>query len=492
MVRPVYDLIIIGGGINGVGIAADAALRGLDVLLCEQGDLASGTSSASSKLVHGGLRYLEQFAFKLVKESLQERDILLNTAKHLVKPLNFILPNSSLTRKAVTVRLGLFLYDHLVHHSLPHAKTIKISDKFSTLLKPSFKWGFQYSDCRTNDSRLVIANALLAKNKGATILTYTKCIEAKRDHYWHVTLKNKYSNEIIVKTSRALINATGPWAIDFLHQHTPYQSKHELTLIKGSHLIVPRLYQEDSAFLLQNADGRVVFVIPYLDRYHLIGTTDVPIQQPGRAVISQQEIDYLLAAVNHYFAASLNTHDILHTFSGIRPLLKMSQQVPSAMSREYFIEIDGNLDTPPLLSVLGGKLTTYRRLAAKAIDQLSFLFKNLPNSSTATTYLPGSNYTNDDTLFSQLQNQFPWLEVSLLTRYMQQYGSETFSLLKNCHHISELGIDFGSQLFQREVDYLIKEEWAKTAEDILWRRTQLGLQFSTQQLTSLSNYIEKN
>lgn len=488
----IYDLAIIGGGINGTGVAVDASHRGLRVLLCEQNDLGSATSSASSKLIHGGLRYLEQYEFKLVREGLNERENLLHNAKHLVKPLNFILPHHSKLRSRLFIRIGLYLYDHLARHSsLAKTKMLTFNKHPARkYLKEEFKYGFQYSDCRADDVRLVITNALAAKKIGAEILTYTECTHAKRtEDHWRLTLKDKFSGMTFQKKSRTLINATGPWTEIFLQKIVGASSQHHLTLVKGSHIIVHKLYAEDFAFILQNDDGRVVFIIPYLSQFSLIGTTDVLVTEPSDAVITKKEIDYLLGVTNQYFTFRLTAKDVLHSFSGIRPLLKEHANNPARNTRDYAIEVNGANSQPILISIFGGKLTTYRKLAEKVVNLLKIYFKELTPSTTSHSILPGADYIDDATLLADTQSNYPWLPPELLSRYLQQYGTNISALLVNCKKTEDLGRNFGANLYQREIDYLISNEWAKTTEDILLRRTKLYYTFPSENIPELAAYL---
>lgn len=490
----IYDLIIVGGGINGTGIAADAALRGLRVVLCEQQDLANATSSASTKLIHGGLRYLELYEFRLVKESLQEREILLENAKHLVKPQRFILPHQPTTRPFWEIRLGLFLYDHLARHqSLPKTKIINFEkESFDHILKPNFTRGFEYTDCKTDDARLVITNAIQAFRHGAKIMNYTECMQATRKpNFWEVTIKNQLTDEHATLKSKALINATGPWVEKFLQNRLQAQSRHHLKLVKGSHIIVPKFYSADKAFILQQPDKRVIFLIPYLDKFLLIGTTDVNYDgNLDKVSISDEEIDYLINAVNRYCYHQLKKTDIVHCYSGVRPLLNSKTDNPANVTRDYRIELDCDANHLPLISLFGGKLTTYRRLAEKVIDQLQPFFKGLPTSKTAQTALPGSSYLSDAVLQQEVAKKHAWLPWHLALRYLHQYGNDTLNLLADCTCFDDLGIDFGGGLHRKEVDYLVKHEWAKTAEDILWRRTKVGYFYPKENLDALKHYLK--
>lgn len=488
-----YDLAVIGGGINGTGIAATAAVRGLKVILCEQNDLASATSSASSKLIHGGLRYLENYEFKLVAEALAEREILLNLGKHLVKPQAFILPYQPEMRPRFLIRLGLFIYDHLGGRSiLPKTCSIRLGKHLAGKpLQPKFKYAFQYFDCKTEDSRLVIANAQKAKNHGATIATHTYCLNAKPlSSGWELSLLNKSNQTQSTITSKVLINATGPWADQFLQQQAKIKSSHELALVKGSHIIIPKFYEGDFAYLLQNSDKRVVFVIPYQQDFLLVGTTDIGYHDTEIAPrITHEEINYLSQTLFSYFKLPEKSLKIIHAFSGVRPLLNDKNANLSAITRGYLI--DKTYDQPPLYTLFGGKLTTYRSLSEKMVELLEAYFPKMKAYQLTDFILPGSNYKTRDELLTQLHQIYPWLPSTLLDRYLGTYGSLTNKLLGDAKCLADLGIHFGHDLYQREIDYLIAEEWASTAEDILWRRTKLGLILSDEDVQALRGYLTK-
>lgn len=488
-----YDLAVVGGGINGAGIAAIAAVRGLKVFLCEQHDLASATSSASSKLIHGGLRYLENYEFNLVRQSLAERESLLIIAKHLVKPQAFIIPHAPKMRSRILIRLGLFIYDHLARKSiLPKTKSIQLSKHLAgQSLKPQYTHAFQYFDCRTNDARLVIAATQKAAMAGATIKTYTRCIAAQqKSKHWEITLNDSLEQKKYTITARALINATGPWVDQFLHQQLKIGSKHHLALIKGSHIVIPKFYQGDFAYLLQNEDKRVIFVIPYQEKFLLVGTTDIVYDQKIlEPHITEAEIEYLKAILQRYFILPSDTLDIVHSYSGIRPLLNDFSENPSTISREYLLEMTNS--DPPLISVFGGKLTMFRSLSENSISMLQPYFPNMKPYSIANFVLPGSDYDTDEELTKMLQHMYPWLSSDLLKRYQNTYGTLTNKVLANCHNIQDLGTDFGGSLYQREVDYLIAEEWARSFEDILWRRTNLGYTFPKESISQLKEYLAK-
>lgn len=487
-----YDLAIIGGGINGSGLAAAAAACGLTVFLCDQKDLASATSSASSKLIHGGLRYLENYEFGLVAESLAERERLLTIAKHLVRPQSFIIPYQPQMRSRFIIRLGLFIYDHLARRStLAKTKTVNLKNHPAGVpLLGKYRFGFQYFDCKTDDSRLVIANAQHAAQYGATIVNYTQCIAAeKNEQAWQVTLFNHRTQIESKICAKALINVTGPWADQFLTNVLRRQVKQRLKLIKGSHIVVPRFYEGDFAYLLQNDDKRVIFVIPYQEEFLLIGTTDIFYQEAQiYPTITAEEIDYLTSSVEKYFAISPAQLKIIDTFSGVRPLLDENKNNPASISRGYSLEL---LDTDaPFITVYGGKLTTYRSLSEKVMNLLQSFFPNMKPYSQSEQILPGSDYVDDEALFNELHIEYPWLPPPLLHRYLRSYGTLTKNLLINCTDLPSLGRHFGALLFQREVDYLLEHEWATSVDDILWRRSKLGLVFPKDQLASLAKYIK--
>lgn len=484
-----YDLVVVGGGINGAGIAATAAIRGLKVFLCEQRDLASATSSASSKLIHGGLRYLENYEFQLVRESLLERERLLKIAKHLVRPQPFILPYERHMRSRSLLRLGLFLYDHLARHSLPKTRSIHFNKDISgKALKKTFQYGFEYYDCKTDDARLVVANAQKAKQLGATIATYTQCTGVKQHkNYWEIFLHDHETNNDYTVTTKALVNATGPWVDRFLNKKIDRQGQYSLALIKGSHIVVPKFYQGDFAFTLQNNDGRVIFVIPYLTDFLLVGTTDIFYHEKEiQPAITNAEIVYLKSALSNYFNTSISL-PVVHSFSGVRPLLNDKNKNPSMITRGYSIEMINH--EAPAISIFGGKLTTFRSLAVKAVSMLEKYFPHLKDYDERNHILPGSDYEDDAKLKIELQQSYPWLPSTLVDRYLHAYGTQTKKMLGQIASLRALGTDFGGSLYQREVDYLYEEEWARCAEDILWRRSKLGYFFPKENISALSEYL---
>ncbi|WP_120994402.1 glycerol-3-phosphate dehydrogenase [Stutzerimonas urumqiensis] len=484
-----YDLAVIGGGINGAGIAADAAGRGLSVFLCERDDLASHTSSASSKLVHGGLRYLEHYEFRLVREALAEREVLLRKAPHIVRPMRFVLPHRPHLRPAWMIRAGLFLYDHLgKREQLPGSHGVKFDS--ASALKPSIKRGFEYSDCWVDDARLVVLNAQAAQEKGANIQTRTACVGAHKDgEGWLVTLQRADGSRYSIRC-RALVNAAGPWVAKLLGEQLRERSPYGIRLVQGSHIIVPRLYEGEHAFILQNEDRRIVFAIPYLDRYTMIGTTDREYRgDPAQVAITEAEIDYLLGVVNDHFRYQVRREEILHSFSGVRPLCDDESDNPSAITRDYTLAL---ADGPaPLLSVFGGKLTTYRKLAESAMAQLKPYFPTMGAPWTADAPLPGGEEMGTDVggLAHALQREVRGLPATLAARWATTYGQRSWRLLGEVRDISGLGECLGADLYAREVDYLCEAEWASEADDVLWRRTKLGLVFNADERTRLERYL---
>lgn len=489
------DLLIIGGGINGCGIAADAAGRGLSVTLCEQNDLASATSSSSSKLIHGGLRYLEYYEFALVRKALKEREVLLKKAPHIIWPLQFVMPHDKHLRPAWLIRLGLFLYDHLGGRKrLPKSHGINFKGHAAgKIIKDNFDKGFMYSDCWVDDARLVVLNAMAAKEKGATILPRTKLISAKRgkDH-WEATVKNQFTGETEILRAKILINAAGPWVEDIIKDKLSLDSNNHITLIQGSHIVVPRLYPDDFAFILQNTDKRIVFVIPFQDKYSLIGTTDTPLNnQLKKPILTQAETDYLLKLVNSYFRKSISEKDIVWHYSGIRALKKDNSNDPSAITRDYELELNQQGELAPLLSVFGGKITTYRILAENTLEKLRKFFPHCQSAWTANAVLPGGNIPNADfdSYFNHFYQQHSWLPIALAHRYVRTYGTFSEKIISNAKLLEDLGQHFGHGLYQAEIRYLQENEWAKTAEDILWRRTKLGLLFTPEEIAKLKNIL---
>ncbi len=485
------DLVVIGGGINGAGIARDAAGRGLSVILCEKDDLAQGTSSRSGKLIHGGLRYLEYYEFRLVREALIEREVLLNAAPHIVWPMRFVLPHSPEQRPAWMVRLGLFLYDHLGgRKKLPGCRRIDLrNEPEGEPIKEAYTRAFEYSDCWVDDARLVVLNAMDARERGATVMTRTAVTSARRVvGEWEVELTSSAGEKSRVRAN-VLVNAAGPWVQDVIGRVTGANSARKVRLVKGSHIIVPKFWTGPQAYLFQNHDKRVVFVNPYEGDKALIGTTDIPYD--GRAedvAIEPAEIDYLLAAVNRYVKTPLQRADILHQFSGVRPLYDDNAANPSAVTRDYVFDVDG---TPPMLSVFGGKITTYRKLAEHALEKLQPFFPKLKPTWTADAALPGGDMANGDfdAFLSGIKREYPWLPGALAHHYARLYGTRAKVLIGTATSLADLGSHFGGLLHEREIAYLRQSEWALTAEDILHRRTKHGLHLTTKQRQAVQDLI---
>lgn len=485
----VFDLAIIGGGINGAGIARDAAGRGLSVLLVEQGDLASGTSSASTKLIHGGLRYLEFYKFRLVRESLTEREILLRAAPHIIWPLRFVLPFRSGGRPWWMLRAGLLLYDHLGgRRLLPPTQVLDLrNDPAGEPLQSDLRRGFEYSDCWADDARLVVLTARDAAERGARIMPRTRCNAARpEDDLWALTLSNGTTEH-----ARVLVNAAGPSVSrvlsDVVGQHAPTR----IRMVKGSHIVVPRLFQHDRCYLLQNPDGRICFAIPWQNDFTLIGTTDEDfLGDPAGVAISAAEIDYLCHAVSSWFRSQITPADVVWSYAGVRPLRDDGATAAQEATRDYVLELTG---TPPVLSVFGGKITTFRRLAEAAMDRLAGIFPGLKPRWTAEASLPGGDFPWDGfaALRDDLVRQYPFLSLPYATRLVRAYGTRAAALLGDARSPADLGVTFGADLNEREVDWLIGTEWACTAEDILWRRSKLGLRFTPPEVTALEHYLAR-
>lgn len=493
MAQTHFDLFVVGGGINGTGIAADAAGRGLNVGLCEMGDLAHATSSSSSKLIHGGLRYLEHYEFRLVREALTEREVLLKIAPHLVTPLRFQMPHRPHLRPAWLIRIGLFLYDNLgKRETLAGSKGVKYGA--DSPLKNDINKGFEYSDCWVDDARLVVINALSAQQNGANIYARTRCTSAKRlNGKWHITLEDQMTKESQDITANALVNAAGPWVSSFIKTQMDLKPPYGIRMIKGSHIVVPRLYQHSNAFIMQNTDKRIVFAIPYRENYTLIGTTDVEYHgDPDKVKISEEETQYILGVANQHFKKQLTPADIVWSYSGVRPLLEDESSDPSAVTRDYTLHLDDEDNKAPLLSIFGGKITTYRKLALSAMKHLAPYFPSMGEAWTHSKALPGGDLSMSlDAFTLQIQKRYPFLTAHMARRFTMAYGTLTNTLLNKVTSQEGLGKHFGGELYQAEVDYLIEHEWAHTAEDILWRRTKLGLEFTPEQTTSLESYLKE-
>lgn len=496
------DLLVVGGGINGSGIARDAAGRGLSVVLCEQDDLASHTSSASTKLIHGGLRYLEHREFGLVRKALHEREVLLRAAPHLIRPLRFVLPHDRHQRPAWLIRAGLWLYDHLARRELlPGSGRIALRrHPAGQPLKAEFATGFVYSDGWVNDARLVVANAIDAAEQGATILTRTRCTDAMRQGAaWQATLVRADGADLTVR-ARCLVNAAGPWAAQFHQAALPALRQQAVRLVKGSHIVVRKLFDHPYAYIFQHPDGRIVFAIPYESDFTLIGTTDVDFRgNPASVSITADEVAYLCELCSHYFAQPLTPDDVVQTFSGVRPLLDEGLAAASTLTRDYLLELDTG--GAPMLSVFGGKITTYRKLAEEALDRLAPLLQPARGSWTENASLPGADFhgrrssnaavTGFDDFVQRQQAHYGWLPPPLVARYAHAYGTRIRQLLAGCDDLADMGQEILPGLFEAEARHWMKREWALTAEDMLWRRSKLGLHVSADGVATLAAWIAR-
>ncbi|WP_410013204.1 glycerol-3-phosphate dehydrogenase [Sodalis sp. C49] len=471
------DLIVIGGGINGAGIAADAAGRGLSVLLLEADDLACATSSASSKLIHGGLRYLEHYEFRLVSEALAEREVLLKMAPHIAFPMRFRLPHRPHLRPAWMIRIGLFMYDHLGKRtSLPASKGLRFGA--DSILKPSIVRGFEYSDCWVDDARLVVLNAQEVVAKGGEVRTRTKVTRAWRENgLWTVEAQDVITGQTLTWQAKGLANATGPWVKEFIDDSLKLPSQYGIRLIKGSHIVVPRVHNGQHAYILQNEDHRIVFVIPWLDEFSIIGTTDVEYHGDPKAVhIDDGETDYLLNVYNAHFKKPLSRADIVWSYSGVRPLCDDESDSPQAVTRDYTLAVTDDHGKAPLLSVFGGKLTTYRKLAEHALEKLHKYYPDAYGAWTKGAVLPGGDFNGSrDDYAAQLRRKYAFLTESLARRYSRTYGTQSEQILKGAATFADLGEHFGHELYEAELHYLVEKEWVVTLEDAIWRRTKLGM-----------------
>ena len=490
-----FDLLIVGGGINGAGIARDAAGRGYRVQLVEQSDLAAFTSSASTKLIHGGLRYLEYGEFRLVREALIERERLLAIAPHVIWPLRFVLPHAEGLRPRWQIRLGLFAYDHIAGRKrlAPSASLRFDGTGLGAGLQSKLTRGFVYSDCWVEDSRLVVLNAMDAAARGASIVTRTRLrTAAPAGDHWMAELENVLTGERTTTRARAIVNAAGPWVGQVLQHSLGLRSRKHVRLIKGSHIVVPRLYEGDHAYLLQNPDRRVVFAIPYEHKFTLIGTTDVPMEgEPGPATISAAEIAYLCESVNRYLQRLISPDDIVWSYAGVRPLYDDDAASAAAVTRDYELEIEQEGHRPAVLSVFGGKITTYRSLAEHVLEKLQPLIGERAQAWTAKVALPGGAFKNGSfpAFLLDARQRWPFLPASLVARLARAYGTRMEKIVNDARTLSDLGEDFGAGLTCAEVDYLRQNEWARTAEDILWRRSKLGLHVPPETPARLREYL---
>lgn len=497
----ILDLFVVGGGVNGAGIACDAAGRGLKVGLCEMNDFASATSSASTKLIHGGLRYLEHYEFRLVREALKERELLLAKMPHLARPLRFVLPHEPHLRPRWMLRIGLFIYDHLdLRMKLPKTESVKLrASPYGAGLKPEFTFGFAYSDGWVDDARLVIGNLKSARNRGAAILARHRCVSASRigsggdPRLWQIDLEEAGSGRRLTLRARGLVNASGPWVKQWFADVGHVATRKRVRLVKGSHIVVPKLHDGEHAFILQNRDGRIVFVIPYERDFSLIGTTDIELDMavPGPVTIAPEEIAYLCELSNHYMQKQVTPADVVWSYSGVRPLFDDGTDNPSAVTRDYVLELDDVDRQAPLLSVFGGKITTYRKLAEHALNDLGPYFPGMGGPWTHREPLPDGEmpHADFDAFFDGLMRVYPDLPDSYLYRLACRHGTGCEDVLGVARTVPQLGRHFGGDLYEVEVDYLMREEWAREPDDVLWRRTKEGLHMSEAQRRAFAEWM---
>ncbi|WP_407150893.1 glycerol-3-phosphate dehydrogenase [Bradyrhizobium sp. ORS 86] len=496
----IYDLAIIGGGVNGCGIARDAAGRGNSVFLCEMNDLASGTSSWSTKLIHGGLRYLEYYEFRLVREALIEREILWQIAPHIIRPLRFVLPHHAGLRPAWLLRLGLFLYDHIGgRHLLPATRSVDLTTSAvgKPLIAGRYSKGFEYSDCFVDDARLVALTARDAADRGADIRTRTRAVEIRQvDGIWHVTVEDRASGGRETIKARVVVNAGGPWVEQVLASGAGVNARAKVRLVQGSHIVVKKLYDHDRAYIFQNADGRIIFLIPYQDDFTLIGTTDRDYDgDPAKVKATREEIEYLCVSASEYLAKPVKPEDVVWDYSGVRPLYDDGASEAKAATRDYVFE----LDTPggaPLLSIYGGKITTYRRLSEEALERLAPYLRGTKAREgwTGKEPLPGGNMDVSAVaaLIAELTRNYPFLAQPHAKRLAHAYGTRAAKLLGNAKSAGDLGRSFGATLTESEVRYLMANEWAQTAEDVVWRRSKLGLRMTASEIAALDEWMAAN
>ncbi|MEP1442230.1 MAG: glycerol-3-phosphate dehydrogenase [Hyphomicrobiales bacterium] len=497
-----YDILVIGGGINGCGIARDATGRGYKVCLAEMNDLASGTSSWSTKLIHGGLRYLEYYEFRLVREALIEREALWAMAPHIVRPLRFILPHHKGLRPAWLIRLGLFLYDYMGgRKKLPATSTVNLLNHVTgTPLKPMFSKGFEYSDCWVDDARLVVLNAVDAGEAGADIKVRTKVISAKRvGDVWQAELENTETGETETVEARIVVNAAGPWVDRVLNNAVGKENSKNVRMVQGSHIIVNKMFEHDRCYIFQNDDNRIIFAIPYEQDYTLIGTTDRDYNDdPGKVKITQEEIDYLCDAASEYFKVPITEEDMVWNYSGVRPLYDDGASSAQEATRDYTLKLDeGSNGEASMVNIFGGKITTFRKLAESMMDIVEEQIGAKEPEWTNGATLPGGEFKTEDydSLIAKLTNDYPFLNKKVATRLLQAYGMRAFKFLEDATSMEDMGQDFSGDtdagLYAREIDYLIDYEWVRDADDVLWRRSKLGIKIKGEAVTQLQTYIEK-
>ena len=491
----IYDVFIAGGGINGLGVARDAVGRGYSVCLCEMNDFASGTSSNSTKLIHGGLRYLEHYEFRLVQKSLKEREVLLRMAPHIIWPMRFILPHSKEMRPAWLLRLGLALYDHLGFRKiLPGTSHVKLNTgEFGAPLKNKFKFGYEYSDCWVDDSRLVILNAVDASKKGAKLQNYSKVTNVTQsDGLWSVTTTDSFNGKQDVIKAKCFVNASGPWVDEVLNESFSERNAKNVRLVKGSHIVVNKLYEHDKSYICQNKDGRIFFMIPYEDKFTLIGTTDIDHGQlAGQVEISEEEKLYICESASSYLKKEITTKDIIWSFSGVRPLYDDGASKAQEATRDYVVKAK-EYESSLMINIFGGKITTYRRLSEKILNHIEAFLGKRGESWTNKSFLPGGDIEVDGQLAlkNKLHANYPFFSEDTIKRLVRSYGTITLDIFGDADSLESLGEDFGSSLYEKEVIYLIEKEWARTADDILFRRSKLGLSLSKNEINQLDKFLE--
>lgn len=494
--QEIYDIFVVGGGINGCGTARDAAGRGHSVFLAEQNDLASGTSSGSTKLIHGGLRYLEHYEFSLVRKALMEREVLWKIAPHIIHPLRFVLPHHKGLRPAWLLRVGLFLYDYIGGRKLlPATKAVNLtSGELGNSLKSDFKKGFEYSDCWVDDARLVVLNAMDAKKHGAEIRTKTKVVKTQQvGDIWHVDVEDLQTGKKETVQTRIVINATGPWVDRFLNETGKGSNVHNVRLVQGSHIIVDKVFDHDRAYIFQNEDGRIIFAIPYENKFTMLGTTDHDfLGDPSDASITDAEVDYICEAASSYFNKDIKQDMVKWKFSGVRPLFDDGASKAQEATRDYVLRVENEGERSALINIFGGKITTYRVLAEAVLEKIEAVLKLQKQTWTETKPLPGGDFPVDglSVLQKKLQSEYSFLDASTAERLGRLYGTNSFKMLADAKSLESLGQHFGADLYQQEVDYLKSEEFAITAEDILYRRTKIGLLLNEDEKDNLANYLK--
>ena len=493
----VYDVFIIGGGINGCGVARDAAGRGYSVYLAEKSDIASGTSSASSKLIHGGLRYLENLEFSLVRASLRERDILIKIAPHIIREMRFVLPHHNNLRPVWLLKLGMLLYDNLYSSKyIKRSSYIRIPfHESKSTLREAFKKGFEYSDCITDDARLTVLNAADAMRLGGNINTRTMVenIEQKKG-VWNIEVINTISNETKYVQAKVVINATGPWVDNFLKNHSKQTKIDNVRLVKGSHIVVKKLFNHSYAYIFQNSDGRIFFAVPWENEFTFIGTTDVDFKDNLDSFsISDDEINYLCKSANQYFRSGISSNDVIKHWSGVRPLYHDGSIKAQKASRDYTIKIDSQDNNSALINIFGGKMTTFRQLSEEVVNKVGSILGEKKSPWTSDVHLPGGDFslTEKTKIVDGLVKKYDYLDVDYIQRLFNLYGTRVEYILKNVSSIDDLGLHFGRDLYQVEVDYLMQEEFALYPEDVLERRTKLYLFLDYDKIENLDNYMQK-